>query len=239
MDAQFYLAKGFRVVGVEASEDLCNYTQDFLGYFGAQLTIVNKALASRANERVSFFTVPAKDDWGSLDRSKAEKGIETAIEVLVDTTDLLTLVAKHGVPYYIKCDLEGGDAVFLEQLKHITPKPVFVSVELNDGLEAGALAESGYEAGQIVNQFLNPMTTPPDPPREGSYVVRHFTHECSGLFGLELPRDRWRPIGEIRSIYEAWRDLREQDPTLAMGWLDLHACRWASLEADSHQLKGR
>jgi hypothetical protein len=236
MDAQFYLAKGFRVVGVEASADLCRRSADFLGYFGDRLTIVNKALAPRPNEQVTFYVVPDKDDWGSLDRGIAEKGVMSATEIVVDTIDLPSLIGTHGHPYYIKCDLEGGDAIFLEQLQRVSPLPVFVSVEMNDGSEADRLAEMGFEAGQIVNQYFNPTVKPPEPAREGSFVARRFTHETSGLFGHELPRDRWRPLSEVRALYDAWRDLRGRDETLAPGWLDLHACRWETLEADRNAL---
>lgn len=236
MDAQFYLAKGFRVVGVEASQDLCDRTREFLGYFGDRLVIVNKALAPRPNEQVSFYVVPDKDDWGSLDRGAAEKGVMTATEIVVETTDLAKLIADHGYPYYIKCDLEGGDAIFLEQLRRVSPLPVFVSVEMNDGTEADKLAEIGFEAGQIVNQYFNPGVKAPEPAREGTYVARRFTHETSGLFGHELPRGRWRPLSEIKALYDAWRDLRARDETLAPGWLDLHACRWETLKAERNAL---
>jgi FkbM family methyltransferase len=237
LDAEFYLAKGFRVIGLEASPELCVASHDLLGHFGDRLKIVNLALAPRPGENTSFYVVPEKDDWGSLDRGAAEKGVESAQEITVQTTDLATLVAEYGVPYYVKCDLEGGDLIFLDQLVQLRERPVFVSVEMNNGSEPTRLAESGYEAGQIVNQWLNPMTLPPKPPREGVYVKRHFSHHTSGLFGQELPRDRWRPLEEIRALYEMWWELREQDPTLAIGWLDLHACRWETLEAGMHELR--
>jgi len=233
LDAEFYLAKGFRVVGLEASPELCAASRDLLGHFGARLEIVNLALAPRAGETVSFYVVPEKDDWGSLDRGTAEKGVETAQEITVRTTDLAALVAEHGVPYYAKCDLEGGDLIFLDQLGRLPERPVFVSVEMNDGSEPRRLAEAGYEVGQIVNQWLNPMTQSPQPAREGAYVERHFSHHTSGLFGQELPQERWRPLEEIGALYETWWNLRAQDPTLAIGWLDLHACRRETLEGDA------
>ena len=75
-DSEFYLSKGFRVVAVEALTDLCEQSAQLLRSFGDRLKIVNKALSERSGERVAFYRVPDKDDWGSLYKEIAEKGIE-------------------------------------------------------------------------------------------------------------------------------------------------------------------
>lgn len=164
-DAEYYLKKGFRVVGLEAAPDLAEISRDRLGDWGDRLTIVNKALYDTPGTTVSFFTVPNKDDWGSLDRGIAEKGIETAVEITVETIDLTWLFDTYGVPHYIKCDMEGGDIVFRGQLLRETRRPRFVSVEMNDGKEGEILAACGYEVGQIVNQWMHHFRQPPNPPR--------------------------------------------------------------------------
>jgi FkbM family methyltransferase len=223
-DAEFYLKKGFHVVGVEAVPSLSELAASRLSAFAERLQVVNKALYHRSGETVSFFTVPDKDDWGSLSRGKAEKGVEESVEISVPTTTLSDLFDEFGVPYFIKCDLEGGDLIFLEQLRADARRPPFVSVEMNDGSEGAFLEACGYELGQIVNQWLNPFKSPPDPPREGLYAAAQFTGEMSGLFGRELDPQKWRPIAEIADIYGRWKALRDLDADLAPGWVDLHAC---------------
>lgn len=228
-DSEFYLQKGFRVVGPEAVPDLADLSRTRLAAWGHRMTIVNKALFDRPNEEVSFYAVPNKDDWGSLNRDIAEKGTEAAIEITVQTIDLSWLFDTFGVPRYIKCDMEGGDLIFREQLLRETRRPRYVSVEMNDGEEAEVLHNCGYEVGQIVNQWMHHFRQPPNPPREGTFVPVQFTGEMSGLFGLELEPAKWVPMEQIGDIYRKWKSLRDFDQELAPGWVDLHVARRADL----------
>lgn len=224
-DSEFYLKKGFRVVGLEASPDLAAIGKERLACYGDRLQLVNKALFNEPDTQVTFYMVPNKDDWGSLDKDIAEKGVEKSVPITVDTIDLARLFDTYGVPYYIKCDMEGGDLIFRDQLLRESRRPTFVSVEMNDGCEGEILRACGYEVGQIVNQWLNPFATPPNPAKEGLYVSANFSSEMSGLFGSELPLARWMPIEEIDALYKKWKELRDQDQQLAVGWLDLHVAR--------------
>lgn len=230
-DSEFYLKKGFRVIALEAVPSLCAIAQARLSDFSDNLTIVNKALWKKAGERVSFYTVPEKDDWGSLERGTAEKGVQNSVEIEVETISLDRLFDLFGVPYYIKCDLEGGDIIFREQLLADERRPTFVSLEMNDGNEGEVLAQAGYQFGQIVNQWMNPFKIPPNPPHEGAYVPVSFHAEMSGLFGKELDRPKWLPLSEIDDLYRQWRSLNLRDNNLAPGWLDLHACSASALGA--------
>ncbi len=228
-DSEFYLNKGFRVVALEAVESLCTAASIKLNSYGDKLTIVNKALWERSGEKVSFYTVPQKDDWGSLDKNIAEKGVQSSVEIQVETIDLASLFDEFGVPYYLKCDLEGGDIIFRQQLLLDSRRPTFVSIEMNDGQEGRILKEAGYEVGQIVNQWMNPFKVPPQPAREGSYAAASFHGEMSGLFGNELDSSKWLPLDEIDDLYRQWRSLNLKDRDLAPGWLDLHVCRRSAL----------
>jgi FkbM family methyltransferase len=229
-DAEFYLKKGFRVVGLEAVPELARASAERLSPFGDQFTLVNKALYDVPDSQVSFYTVPDKDDWGSLDINVAQKGTQSTVEITVQTTDLTTLFDTHGVPHYIKCDMEGGDIIFRQQLLVETRRPRFVSLEMNDGREGEIMAACGYDVAQIVNQWMHAFKSPPQPAREGRYVQATFNGETSGLFGRELPPHKWRPIGEVDAIYRRWKELRFIDDELAPGWVDLHVARKADLE---------
>lgn len=224
-DTEFYLKKGFRVVGLEAVPELYEQAVQRTARYSERVTLLNKALYHRAGETVSFYTVPGKDDWGSLDQNTAEKGVETAVEIKVPTTDLATMFDEFGTPHYLKCDMEGGDLIFRDQLAACDRHPTFVSVEMNDGKEGEILKTCGYDRAQIVNQWMHPFKKPPQPAREGSYAEAIFTGEMSGLFGRELDPSKWRPIDEIAEIYARWFYLRMLDEELAPGWVDLHVCR--------------
>ena len=227
-DARFYLDKGFRVVGVEAVPALCDQARQLNAeaVASSQLTIVGKALHQQSSSEVPFYVNPDKHDWGSLFKEAAEKGVGTASSIgTVATVTLGELFAEYGVPYYAKCDIEHGDAIFAQQLVHCPERPTFVSIELTAAADLANLAASGYERFQIVNQYLNHQTTCPVPSREGRTVEVTFNHYMSGLFGRDLPSSKWRAFDAAMQAFLSWSALRTYDEAMAIGWLDVHACR--------------
>jgi FkbM family methyltransferase len=230
-DSRFYLEKGFRVVGVEATPQLCAVAaaNNKRHIQSGKFTIVERALHERSDDIVQFFVNPEKDDWGSLDRGAAEKGVGNATAVAVKTISFEDLVAAHGEPYFIKCDIEGGDALFVRSLLASTIRPKFVSIEATCADDIARLLACGYDRFQIVNQYMNPFVKAPNPAREGKFVDAAFTHETSGLFGLELPPERWTDFTSAIRNFIDWYDLRARNPDLAVGWLDVHCCKQDAL----------
>lgn len=231
LDAQFYMAKGFRVVGLEASAQLCERVrkENAAEVRSGALVIVERALHERSGERVQFFINPEKDDWGSLYKGAAEKGVGYAVAASVETISLADVVAAHGEPYYIKCDIEGADALFVRSLLHSQVRPKFVSIEATSADDIARLLACGYDRFQIVNQYMNPYTKCPSPAREGRYAAASFGHESSGLFGHELPPENWGDFTSTVKKFIDWYDLRARDPNLAVGWLDVHCCQESAL----------
>jgi FkbM family methyltransferase len=229
-DADFFLKKGFRVVGVEASQELCSHVKReyATSIENGQLSVVQKALYTVSGEIVNFYINPEKDDWGSLYKGAAEKGVGKAELVEVETISLEDLFGLYGSPYYIKCDIEGGDSIFVRSLLASAVRPDFVSVEVNSADDIACLLACGYDRFQIVNQYMNPFTVCPDPPQEGAFVNAKFNREMSGLFGRELPQDRWGTFTEVMRNYIDWRSLLERNPDLAIGWLDIHCTKAVS-----------
>jgi FkbM family methyltransferase len=227
LDSLFYLKKGFDVVALEAVEALCKTASENNqeAVDNGRLKIINRALYHASDETVSFFINPDKDDWGSLEKGAAEKGVGQAYEVKVNTITLDDIFKKYGYPYYIKCDLEGGDAIFVQQALVAPYKPPFVSVEATSSDDLAILRACGYNRFQIINQYLNPYTKCPTPSREGRDVDQVFTHEMSGLFGRDLPPNDWRPFADVMACFLDWYDLRRRNPQLAVGWLDVHATK--------------
>ena len=100
-DAEYYLAKGFRVVGLEANPSLCASVRN--NYENAirerRLVVVERALAETSAGAVSFFINENHDDWGSLNRSACEQGLGEATEIRVQSITLHELVKEYGAPY--------------------------------------------------------------------------------------------------------------------------------------------
>jgi FkbM family methyltransferase len=204
---------------------MCEIASEMLKAFisRGQMVIVNKAIYFRTGEVVPFYLNPDKDDWGSISKGKAEKGSGHSTTINVPTTTLTELLDLYGTPYYIKCDIEGGDEIVLQQLAADTRRPDYISVEANGVEDFDLIERCGYRSVQLVNQWLHAFTRCPNPAREGSYAMAKFDGETSGLFGRELPPDRWIDVVEAKQRYAAWASLRGKDETLAIGWLDIHA----------------
>jgi hypothetical protein len=149
--------------------------------------------------------------------------VDQASVAEAETITLNSLVRAYGVPYYLKIDIEGADAIALQQLCELEVVPSFVSAELNDPSDLDHLRAAGYKKAQLINQNLHVFVKAPFPPREGGYVDAYFDGHSSGLFGHELDPGKWITIEEAKERYVAWNELRLKDPCLGFGWLDIHA----------------
>jgi FkbM family methyltransferase len=225
LDTKFYLDKGFRVVAVEADPKFIeNVRREFASDIeSGRLIIEPYAFWHRDGETIDFYVNPIKDDWSSVFRGFAEKAGHIVQQVKVPTVTLQTLFDRHSTPYYIKCDIEGADELFVWQLLRHHERPAFVSVEASSFDVFAVLRAVGYDRFQLVNQAFHPMTEAPNPAREGRHVPVQFNQLMSGLFGLELEPSRWHPLEEVAFDYLSWKQLNIRDQSLGHGWLDLHA----------------
>jgi FkbM family methyltransferase len=220
LDTKFYLQKGFRVIAVEAAPWMVENAKKCLTQYldTRQLVIVDRAFWSVDGTEIPFYVNPAKPDWSSAFKWWAEKGAHEVREIEVETTTLLCLFEEYGVPYYIKCDIEGADELFVRQLLADQRRPGYISVD-------GALAllyAAGYDRVQAVNQAFNGYVQPPNPAREGNLVPVKFNGHMSGLFGGELNPEKWVTFTEAARMYLEYRELKQHDQWLAHGWLDFH-----------------
>ena len=230
-DTLYYARKGFRVVGVEAVPSLYNEAMKLNSDFvkSGQVVAYQRALHAASGEHVDFFVNPKKDDWGSLSKAVAERGVAVADVITVGTMTLHDLLRDHGVPYYIKCDIEGGDIIFLEQMLASTARPEFVSVELQTEENLAVLAASKYDRFQIVNQYNHPFMEKPTSTREGLLVDMPISHIMSGPFGRDLPGQKWRSLAETMRAFQAWHEFERLCPGATVGWIDVHASTQATL----------
>lgn len=249
LDTRFYLGKGFRVVAVEANPALAeNARSAFRAEIDAgRLVIVQKAIA--ANDGTVRFHVNLRNpEWSTISRSRADRnssegfGSET---IEVPSVRLDTLLERYGTPYYLKIDIEGADAVCLQQLQGRTEQPRHLSVECSavDFEETFALLamlySSGYRRFKLLNQDLNSRIRLPSPPREGRYFDYKFVRGTSGPFGEETPgvwkgvqgllddyrraHRRQRLFKSNKHVRRLYRALTRVTPLEPAGWYDLHA----------------
>ncbi|MGH7791057.1 MAG: FkbM family methyltransferase, partial [Thermodesulfobacteriota bacterium] len=148
--------------------------------------------------------------WGTACPNWAErnKRLGTSSRLIeVNIIDFKQAIEEHGVPYYMKVDIEGCDMVCINALRKFRERPDYISFESdktsfsNIKHEIALLSYLGYSKFQAVEQSLIPVSqSPPFPPREGRYVAQCFERGASGLFGAELD-DKWKSKQEILRLY--------------------------------------
>ena len=212
-DTAFYLAKGFKVVAVEANPVLVDaarvrFAADIAN---GRLTIVGAAIAERRGKMsLAVADDPQHAIWSTLDPELVKRNSK-AVDyrfVEVDTVPFCEVLREYGVPYYLKIDIEGFDMVPVRALHELGDRPNYVSIESNVATsdatfdrvfdEFAELWSLGYRRFQFVNQRTLSRLRMPRPPLEGPYVDERFGNESSGPFGRELP-GRWRSVRQARA----------------------------------------
>jgi FkbM family methyltransferase len=127
-DTAYYLHQGNRVVSVDANPNMIERAKQRFSKELSQgrLTLCNYAISME--EGAVRFNVSDVPEWSSVYVSIASRNGTPYREVEVPTTRIGSLFEKHGLPYYVKIDIEGNDRLVL---MGIDPKnkPQFISAE--------------------------------------------------------------------------------------------------------------
>lgn len=217
-DTAFYLAKGFRVVAFEANPHLVKECSErFKQAIAAdRLTIVAGAIVDPASEAarigvVRFYRNLALTIWGTTDQAWMQRNaaLGAPSEVIeVTAVDFHSSLQTHGIPHYLKIDIEGADGFCLEALRNFQERPEFLSIESEKvsfarlQQEIRLLTELGYGHFCAVQQADIHRAREPEPPREGIRAGHRFQTGSSGLFGRDLPGP-WLTASSLEERYKA------------------------------------
>jgi FkbM family methyltransferase len=219
-DSEFYLAKGFNVVAIEANPSLATEVRTRLAseVREGRLRIIEGAVAPTTDTQ----RLAVADDvsvWSSLSsefvaRNQAAGTSYRHVDVAgIRFEDVLEEV---GIPYLLKIDIEGHDMLCVEALHRFSERPDYISIESNVSVndapfervfdELAQLWTLGYRAFKYLDQSANQDRRCPNPPREGTYVDARFNEASSGPFGEETPQ-RWLSIDQalLRAQQLRWR----------------------------------
>jgi FkbM family methyltransferase len=215
-DSDYYLKKGFTVVGFEADPDLAEHCRQRFAeeLRSGRLTIVEGAIVRQGmpgieNGRIKFFKNRGTTIWGTVVSDWAERNEilgSTSETIEVPVVDFTRCLAEHGIPHFLKIDIEGMDSVCLEALHEFDHKPDFVSIESEKVsfarlvAELNLLVDLGYTGFKAVQQMGIGRQREPDPAREGRRVGYRFKEGASGLFGGDLPGE-WVSYEDILDRY--------------------------------------
>jgi FkbM family methyltransferase len=209
-----YLKKGFRVIAFEANSDLAASAQSKFDDYIAKdkLVIVHGAIvdSSYSGDTVEFYKNNKNSLWGTASPYFAERnsalGADSTL-IRVPRINFSDCLAKLGVPYYLKIDIEGMDIVCLRALLQVEGRPAYVSIE-SDRTDFRKLSEEfeiltqlGYTSFQAVQQATVHRQTVPRPSQEGIAIEHVFPRGSSGLFGKDLPQ-RWQTLDQVSGQYK-------------------------------------
>ncbi|WP_071192526.1 FkbM family methyltransferase [Trichormus sp. NMC-1] len=210
-DTEYYLKKGFRVIGIEADPQLYETTKNRLQSYinDGQLQLLNLAIAPQDGE-ITFYTNLNNSVWGTIspDWVKRNEIYGTqSLGITVKSSKFETILQEFGIPYYLKIDIEGADLLCVEALRHFDSKPQFLSIESDKTSwsslleEFKLLAELGYQKFKVINQEKISQQMCPFPAREGQYIEHQFEFGSSGLFGEETA-GTWLSESEAINLYK-------------------------------------
>jgi FkbM family methyltransferase len=239
-DTAFYLHRGFRVVAIDANP---HYIEDARRMFAREigegrLTLLNIAVAPERG-RATLYYSDANPGVASLNAAHVRMHGSITASFEVDCVPFAEVLREHGVPHYLKVDIETLDRVCLVALE-AGDLPDYISWE--EGGEALENLEHlhglGYRGFKAINQVtfreqsrehslmnraryrVNGLLGRPERPfrtRDGW----EFRAGCAGPFGPESD-GRWRSYEEITA---QWREFCRRYPRIEHGggWYDFHA----------------
>jgi FkbM family methyltransferase len=217
-DTEFYLKKGFRVVGIEANPGLVEGCRErFRGDVDSgRLRLLTLGIGSKPGS-FTFYINQTHSEWSSLIESIGTRGGRFTTDV-VEVVTLDTILQTHGVPYYLKIDIEGMDNAAVEAAGRMADRPQYISVETGPGPAwIDSLHEVGYRWFKLIDQTAVERLACPEPTREGQSVAHQFVRGSTGPFGEDTPGE-WKSYEEVR---REWLDYlsRPGDKNL---WFDIH-----------------
>jgi FkbM family methyltransferase len=248
-DTDFYLRKGFKVVAIEANPVLAEKLRERFqsDLSGGSLSLVNAAIAETTGE-VDFYVNESQSIWGTIRSEWAERNSLAAgtpsKPVKVKAITFPEVLRKHGIPYYLKIDIEGADVLCLEALVKEQDRPKFISIESDKRSWRNLLYEFelfdglGYSRFKIIDQKKIDQQKPVNAAAEGNAVEHRFEPWSSGLFGDDLPGEwlsrrqailrygliflRYRLFGDF-GILRFVLKVRRLRKILQPHWYDTHA----------------
>jgi FkbM family methyltransferase len=216
------LKKGFRVVAIEANPDLCARAGERLKEWidAGRLTILNVGVGVEPGV-MDFYRNLDKDDWSSFDKSWGTKEGTRAEIIKVRCVDFADILREHGMPYYLKIDVEGCDIAVVRTLHRFAHRPRYLSMEEHESHYFAELYSVGGRAFKVINQAQHWQHALPNPAREGKYVEQSFELGATGPFGEETLGD-WLTFGESLDWY--FKHVRNEREQLFAtdGWYDIH-----------------
>ena len=213
-DTDFYLRKGYSVIGIEANPKLiASATTCFQDAIArGRLHLIEGAVAmDSVSDKIVFYANPDNPVWGTIEAKWALRNEmmfgSLSEQTEVKRVDISEVYRTHGIPFYLKIDVEGIDRLILEGLKSFQERPQYVSLESEKidfnqlKAEMDLLKSLGYTKFKAVQQHTIPGTKIRTHTLDGQPFDYVFECHASGPFGNDLP-NRWLTYDETLKQYK-------------------------------------
>lgn len=210
-DTAYYLFRGYNVVGVDANPWMirratARFSSEILA---KRLTLLNVGISRTPG--TARFWISNHPDWSSFERTIASRDGTVSKSVLVSTVPFSQLLAEHGVPHYLKIDIEGNDNLCVRALSG-TRLPKYISVESECAGDSDVLSDEkatemlellrdvGYKRFKLVNQS---GWTPVRPTFASCFCMRLVTMAAQGRLrvrGLSRIAERLTDSARIAAL---------------------------------------
>ena len=220
-DSAHYLSRGYKVIAVEANPILVRRAR---ARFQAEITsgrmVIEPLGVCDHTGKGTFWINEERDVFSSFDRVRASRGGNHCRSVDVECVTLDALLKKHGLPYYLKLDVEGAEPHCLASLRSIGI-PDYISVEAESLEYLILLWQLGYRRFKIVDQMRHNSRFPAF--MNDNLFSRLAKHMCgyadrfkNRALKVTFPRGCSGPLGEDTS--GTWHSFEET----AYNWLHLY-----------------
>ena len=217
-DIPYYLMKGDTVVAIEANPVLCKgIRQDFASEIQEGRLILENCVVTDVEGlgEVDFYLHNRSDVLSTM-VAPPEADLDQYTCIKLPSRSILGIISSHGLPYYIKIDIELYDVQLLKAIFAGDIRPPFISAESHSLDTLSILAGEGhYKAFKLVDGYTV-CRVYSDCLIETQSTQEHtrysFPLHSAGPFGNDID-------GEWLTFDSLFRQLA----FVGLGWKDIHA----------------
>jgi FkbM family methyltransferase len=215
LNLNYYLKKGFKVVGVDANPEVCNQVKSkFSDEIKSGRLFIENCILSDSDicEPGTFYLHKEHSVLGQFPVPTREE-MESFTPIRVPQRKASDIIKQYGSPHYIKIDLEKYDHLVLRDLANEKIKPPFLSAEAQTVEVFLSLLLMGYEVFNLVDGpsvDINYSKTQINTP-QGKIDFSFDTHSA-GPFGYDI-KSSW--LHRNNFLYFLIFN--------SLGWKDVHA----------------
>ena len=214
-DSAYYLSKGSDVVAIEADPRLCEFaTRRFSDEIAAGVLVILNVGVGPQEGVLPFFVHKHNSVLSTFENPPQYDTLDAFEPISMKVQKLSQIVKQFGPPHYVKIDVEGFDAICLQDLGRAGIVPPYVSAEAHTIDTFHSLINMGYERFKMVcgttvhvDFAMHQVETV-----AGNTITVSFPLHAAGPYGEDIPGD-WVSPDEI---LQRWTHR-------ASGWYDLHA----------------